>query len=77
MNTFSKVCGCDHLHNNSSVVSEIRKERFLPPNKTTTRNSGPNPITTAECPYRGVILAGRVICRTTETHFLMCNCTAA
>ena len=76
MNTFSKVCGCDHLHNNSSVVAEEnmsfrkRKENVFEPNKITTRKSGPNPHITAECPYPGVISAGRVTCRMMEKHFI-------
>ena len=63
----------DHLQNNSTVVSE----KTRPPYRMITLKSAPNPNTTAECPYSGVILAGRVTCRMIEKTFLMCNSTAA
>ena len=61
----------DYLHNNSSVVSEIISptQLLLPPKTIITLNSSPKPNTTAECPYRGVISAGRVTCRMMKKHF--------
>ena len=67
--TFSSEVSYDHLHNNSSVVSEIHLVYFFPPNTTITLNCSPKPNTTAECPNRGVISAGRVTCRMMEKHF--------
>ena len=55
-----------HSHNNSSVVSDISDPLYtvvVPPYKTTTLKSGPVPNTTAECPYRPVMLVGRDTCR--------------
>ena len=64
------VVSYDHLHNNSNVVSEIKFPKDLsPPKRTITLNSPPTPNTTAECPHRGVISAGRVTCRMIKKHF--------
>ena len=52
-----------YLLNNSSVVSAIHASSFVdPPNEMMTLKSGPEPSTVAECPSRGVILAGRATC---------------
>ena len=61
------------LHINRKVVSDIgdaSKGSLLPPNKTTTLKSGPQPKITAECPYRLVMAVGRATCRMVEKQTL-------
>ena len=61
------------LHINRKVVSDITdppKGSLLPPNKTTTLKSGPQPKFTAECPHRPVISVGRATCRMVEKQTL-------
>ena len=61
------------LHINRKVVSDISdppKGALLPPNKTTTLKSGPQPKITAECPNRTVMAVGRATCRMVEKQTL-------
>lgn len=63
----SSACGSyDHLHNNSSVVSEIKEEPLCPPKMTITLKFSPEPNVVVECPPRGVSVAGRVTCNMKE-----------
>ena len=62
-----------HLHINRKVVSDISDPLMmvlLPPNKTTTLKSGPQPKITAECPHRSVMAMGRATCRMVEKQTL-------
>ena len=61
------------LHINRKVVSDIgdaSKGSLLPPNKTTTLKSGPQPKITAECPHRLAMAVGRATCRMVEKQTL-------
>ena len=61
------------LHINRKVVSDVTDAALMvlhPPNKTTTLKSGPQPKTTAECPYRSVVSVGRATCRMVEKQTL-------
>ena len=54
-----------HLHRKSNTVSDITclaNPDLLPPNKTTTLKSGPEPNATAECLHRQVTLVGMITC---------------